>query len=159
MGRLPKGHAKHSVSEEDGFTSRRRNKSKTKKDEVTVQSTKPGRQKHQRERLRSLPVSIQKSLIRIKDCHSQRPSPTPESDIFYQQSSNQPSALRFKNPNFQFSALKGNKKKLWKNLKQILTIEKSIPWQPDDPTYMSIEAPPSLKPAKKYSDLSGLPVS
>ena len=24
---------------------------------------------------------------------------------------------------------------------------------------MSIEAPPSLKPAKKYSDLSGLPVS
>lgn len=157
MGRLPKGYSKNSVSEEDG-SSRRRSKSKAKKDEVIVQSTKPSK-KHQRDRIRSLPVSIQKNLVRIKGCESQRPSPTPENDIFYQQNSNRPSVLRFKNPTFQFSALKGNKKRLWKNFKQILTIEKSIPWQPDDPTYMSIEAPPSLKPAKRYSDLSGLPAN
>ena len=100
MGRLPKGYSKNSVSEEDGFTNRRRSKSKAKKDEVTVESAKPGK-KHQRDRIRSLPVSIQKSLVRIKGCESQRPSPTPENDIFYQQNSNQPSVLRFKNPSFQ----------------------------------------------------------
>ena len=99
MGRLPKGYSKNSVSEEDG-SSRRRSKSKAKKDEVIVQSTKPSK-KHQRDRIRSLPVSIQKNLVRIKGCESQRPSPTPENDIFYQQNSNQPSVLRFKNPTFQ----------------------------------------------------------
>ena len=39
----------------------------------------------------------------------------------------------------QFSALKGSKKRLWKNLKQILTIEKSVPWQPDDPTCKKVD--------------------
>ncbi|XP_077978154.1 uncharacterized protein LOC144433678 [Glandiceps talaboti] len=63
----------------------------------------------------------------------------------------------FKDPSFFH---KGNatsgKKRLWRSLKQILSSERSLPWQQDDPTYSSIDAPPSFKPAKKYSDLSGL---
>ena len=101
MGRLPKNSAKNSVSEEDHTNSRKRSKSKSKKDERVTQPSKPIKQKHQRERLRSLPISIQKRLIRVKECDSQGPSPTPESDVFYQQNSNQPLALKFKNPNFQ----------------------------------------------------------
>lgn len=107
MGRLPKNHAKNSVNEEErGTNSRRKSRSKARKDEMIIQSSsnKPSKQKNQRDRIRSLPISIQKSLIRIKECDSQRPSPTPESDIFYQQNSNRPSVLRFKNPNFQVCA-------------------------------------------------------
>ena len=105
MGRLPKSQAKHSVNEEEsGTNSRRKSRSRIKKDEVIVQS-KLAKQKHQRDnRIRSLPISIQKSLIRIKECDSQGPSPTPENDIFYQQNSIRPSVLRFKNPNFQVRA-------------------------------------------------------
>ncbi|KAK3109100.1 hypothetical protein FSP39_023020, partial [Pinctada imbricata] len=52
----------------------------------------------------------------------------------------------------------GSKKtRVWKNLKQIVAAERSMAWKPDDVTYGSIDAPPSFKPAKKYSDLSGLP--
>lgn len=99
MGRMPKGHNKNSVNEEESVTnSRRRSRLKSKKDEVTS-SSKSGKQKHQR--IRSLPISIQKSLIKIRECESQRPSPTPENDIFYQQNSSRPSVLRFKNQNFQ----------------------------------------------------------
>ena len=101
MGRLPKNSAKNSVSEEDHTSSRKRSKSKSKKDERVVQPSKPVKQKHQRERLRSLPISIQKSLIKVRECDSQGLSPTPENDVFYQQNSNQPLTLKFKNPNFQ----------------------------------------------------------
>ncbi|XP_065896893.1 INO80 complex subunit C-like [Dysidea avara] len=154
------GRTSKNSEESSGNNIRRKSRSKTKKDEIPQSSiTKPAKQqKHQKDRIRSLPISIQKNLVRVRECESQGPSPTPESDIFYQQNSG-PSGLKFKNPNFQFSALKGNKKRLWKNLKQILTAEKALPWHPDDPTYTSIEAPPSLKPAKKYSDLSGLPAN
>ncbi|XP_002737636.1 INO80 complex subunit C-like [Saccoglossus kowalevskii] len=48
------------------------------------------------------------------------------------------------------------KKRIWRNAKQIISAERSLPWHPNDPTYSSIDAPPSFKPAKKYSDLSGL---
>lgn len=65
----------------------------------------------------------------------------------------------FKDPTFVHST-KGNagskKTRVWKNLKQIVTAEKMLPWKPDDVTYGSIDAPPSFKPAKKYSDISGL---
>ncbi|XP_045168722.2 INO80 complex subunit C-like [Mercenaria mercenaria] len=66
----------------------------------------------------------------------------------------------FKNPNFVHSSIgsAGSKKtRVWKNLKQIVAAEKALPWQPDDTTYGMIEAPPSFKPAMKYSDISGLP--
>ena len=35
---------------------------------------------------------------------------------------------------FKFSYLASNKKKTWKNLKQILTAERSLEWDPQDPT-------------------------
>ena len=62
----------------------------------------------------------------------------------------------FKNPNFKHSNVVGNKKKPWRTLKQILAAEQSLSWPDDAVTYSSLEAPPSFRPAKKYSDLSGL---
>ncbi|XP_016365384.1 INO80 complex subunit C-like [Sinocyclocheilus rhinocerous] len=71
--------------------------------------------------------------------------------------------LPFKNPNFVHSgiggAAAGKKNRTWKNLKQILAAEKTLPWKITDPNYCSIDAPPSMKPAKKYSDISGLPAN
>ncbi|XP_028326916.1 INO80 complex subunit C [Gouania willdenowi] len=69
----------------------------------------------------------------------------------------------FKDATFMHSgiggAAAGKKNRTWKNLKQILALERTLPWTLDDPTYYNIEAPPSLKPAKKYSDISGLPAN
>uniref|UniRef100_A0A4W5PH96 INO80 complex subunit C n=1 Tax=Hucho hucho TaxID=62062 RepID=A0A4W5PH96_9TELE len=56
-------------------------------------------------------------------------------------------------------AAAGKKNRTWKNLKQILAVERTLPWKINDPNYYSIDAPPSLKPAKKYSDISGLPAN
>ncbi|KAG7470003.1 hypothetical protein MATL_G00135070 [Megalops atlanticus] len=71
--------------------------------------------------------------------------------------------LPFKDPNFVHSgiggAAAGKKNRTWKNLKQILAAERALPWKLNDPNYCSIDAPPSLKPAKKYSDISGLPAN
>ncbi|KAM8868973.1 INO80 complex subunit C [Spinachia spinachia] len=69
----------------------------------------------------------------------------------------------FKDPAFMHSgiggAAAGKKNRTWKNLKQILALERTLPWQLSDPNYYSIDAPPSLKPTKKYSDISGLPAN
>ncbi|KAM7420718.1 hypothetical protein PAMA_015105 [Pampus argenteus] len=69
----------------------------------------------------------------------------------------------FKDPAFLHSgiggAAAGKKNRTWKNLKQIVALEKTLPWKLSDPNYYSIDAPPSLKPAKKYSDISGLPAN
>ncbi|XP_058503241.1 INO80 complex subunit C [Solea solea] len=69
----------------------------------------------------------------------------------------------FKDPTFMHSgiggAAAGKKNRTWKNLKQILSLERTLPWKLSDPSYYSIDAPPSLKPAKKYSDISGLPAN
>ncbi|KAJ1202871.1 hypothetical protein NDU88_006666 [Pleurodeles waltl] len=71
--------------------------------------------------------------------------------------------LPFKEPNFIHSgiggAAAGKKNRTWKNLKQILASERTLPWQLTDPNYFSIDAPPSFKPDKKYSDISGLPAN
>uniref|UniRef100_F7ES88 INO80 complex subunit C n=1 Tax=Ornithorhynchus anatinus TaxID=9258 RepID=F7ES88_ORNAN len=68
--------------------------------------------------------------------------------------------LPFKDPNFVHSGIggvtAGKKNRTWKNLKHILASERALPWQLDDPSYFSIDAPLSFKPAKKYSDISGL---
>ena len=66
------------------------------------------------------------------------------------------SIAKFKNPNFSFSFIDINKKRTWKGLKQIIQSEKSAKLDPHIPTYSSIDAPPSLKPSKRYSDISGL---
>jgi YL1 nuclear protein C-terminal domain len=69
----------------------------------------------------------------------------------------------------------GQKKRMWKSLKQIIAHEKTLKWREDDVTckYIilhqlrqiidgttfldsTINAPPSFRPAKKYSDISGL---
>lgn len=62
----------------------------------------------------------------------------------------------FKNKNYQHSNITDGKKKPWKTLKQILAQEQSLPWPDSAITYSSLDAPPSFKPAKKYSDVSGL---
>ncbi|KAJ3664619.1 hypothetical protein Zmor_000173 [Zophobas morio] len=49
------------------------------------------------------------------------------------------------------------KKRAWKSLKQIISTEKALPWPDNVVHYSSINAPPSFKPAEKFSDLSGLP--
>ncbi|KAM6319050.1 INO80 complex subunit C [Aegotheles albertisi] len=71
--------------------------------------------------------------------------------------------LPFKDPKFIHSgiggAAAGKKNRTWKNLKQILASERALPWQLNDPSYFNIDAPPSFKPAKKYSDISGLPAN
>ncbi|XP_034409463.1 INO80 complex subunit C [Cyclopterus lumpus] len=69
----------------------------------------------------------------------------------------------FKDPAFMHSgiggAAAGKKNRTWKNLKQILALERTLPWKLNDPSYYSIDALPSLKPTKKYSDISGLPAN
>ncbi|XP_070768539.1 INO80 complex subunit C isoform X3 [Enoplosus armatus] len=69
----------------------------------------------------------------------------------------------FKDPAFMHSgiggAAAGKKNRTWKNLKQILVLERTLPWKLNDPNYYNIDAPPSLKPTKKYSDISGLPAN
>ena len=62
----------------------------------------------------------------------------------------------FKNPNFKHSNIVGVKKKPWKTLKQILSAEQCLTWPDDAVTYSSLEAPPSFRPSKKYSDISGI---
>uniref|UniRef100_T1JEQ4 Vps72/YL1 C-terminal domain-containing protein n=1 Tax=Strigamia maritima TaxID=126957 RepID=T1JEQ4_STRMM len=66
----------------------------------------------------------------------------------------------FKDPNFVHSNKSGQaaskKTRVWKNLKQIIAAERLLQWTSEDITYVNLEAPPSFKPAKKYSDISGL---
>ena len=62
----------------------------------------------------------------------------------------------FKNPNFKHANIVGVKKKPWKTLKQILSAEQSLTWPDEAVTYSSLEAPPSFRPSKKYSDISGI---
>ena len=64
--------------------------------------------------------------------------------------------MKFKNPHFSFSYLASNKKKRWRNRKQLVMVERALTWKPDDPTYSSIDVPPPLKPPKKYADISGV---
>lgn len=66
----------------------------------------------------------------------------------------------FKDPNFKHSSrgtATSKRTRVWKNLKQVMTHERALKWGPDEATYGTIGAPPSFKPPKKYSDLSGLP--
>ncbi|XP_030379183.1 INO80 complex subunit C [Scaptodrosophila lebanonensis] len=45
----------------------------------------------------------------------------------------------------------------YRPLRQINNMERNLKLPADQPTYFTIKAPPSLLPAKKYSDISGLP--
>ncbi|KAL1506769.1 hypothetical protein ABEB36_006072 [Hypothenemus hampei] len=55
-----------------------------------------------------------------------------------------------------FLSRQSNKKRNWKSLKQIISSEKSLPWNENIVHYSNINAPPSFKPPEKFSDLSGL---
>ncbi|XP_062517881.1 INO80 complex subunit C-like [Corticium candelabrum] len=91
------------------------------------------------------------------DYYEDNPRPSREGDRTKQsQTKSTTNRFCFKDQNFAFRQGAMNKKRVWKNLKQILGNERMLPWQQDDPTYSSIDAPPSFKPAKKYSDLFGL---
>lgn len=63
----------------------------------------------------------------------------------------------FKTASFYHNSKTSIKKRTWKSLKQVITTEKALPWPDNVVHYSSINAPPSFKPAEKFSDLSGLP--
>jgi len=63
----------------------------------------------------------------------------------------------FKDPNFKHTNKTANKRRAWRPLKHLVSLERSLPFPEDAATYCRIEAPPSFVPAKKYSDISGLP--
>ncbi|XP_067138544.1 INO80 complex subunit C [Centruroides vittatus] len=56
-------------------------------------------------------------------------------------------------------ATAGKRTRIWKSLKQIITADRLLPVPARDISYSSIDSPPSTKPSKKYSDLSGLPAN
>ncbi|CAB4068395.1 INO80C [Lepeophtheirus salmonis] len=62
----------------------------------------------------------------------------------------------FKSSSFDNYAGRNGKKRQWKTLKQIISSESVMKWPDDVQTYWSIDAPVSFKPAKKYSDISGM---
>nr|XP_045623318.1 INO80 complex subunit C-like [Procambarus clarkii] len=55
----------------------------------------------------------------------------------------------FKNPEFQHTAFRSSKKRGWRNLKQIISLERTYSW-PHDCVHCN---------SKKYSDVSGLPAN
>lgn len=63
----------------------------------------------------------------------------------------------FKTASFHQNSKLIAKKRAWKSLKQIISTEKTLQWPDNVVHYSSINAPPSFKPAEKFSDLSGLP--
>ncbi|KAL0477132.1 INO80 complex subunit C [Acrasis kona] len=67
----------------------------------------------------------------------------------------EPISFSFKNPEYLKKKSK-NKKRMHKNLKQIITQENYQDLPPTVPTYINIEAPPSMYPPKKYCDITGL---
>ncbi|KAH8550320.1 chromatin-remodeling complex subunit ies6 [Umbelopsis sp. PMI_123] len=58
-------------------------------------------------------------------------------------------ARPFKNKNYSAP-------KKARSLKQLLTQEKLSEFDVDLPTYQNIESPPSIRPLKKYCDITGL---
>lgn len=63
----------------------------------------------------------------------------------------------FKSSHPFYNPVGSQKKRTWKSLKQILAAEKMLKWPENVPLYSNVNAPPSMKPAEKFSDLSGLP--
>eukprot|EP00877_Chromochloris_zofingiensis_P012179 jgi/Chrzof1/7214/Cz02g15010.t1 len=59
------------------------------------------------------------------------------------------------NPPFKKASYAIGKKRQWKRLKQILPSENYDALPASTPTYVNIEAPPSVYPAKKYCDITG----
>lgn len=102
------------------------------------------------------PITAVESVVEVKVVGTADSAPTASTE-----STAKPPP--FKDPSFMHSgiggAAAGKKNRTWKNLKQILALERTLPWKLNDPNYYNIDAPPSLKPTKKYSDISGLPAN
>lgn len=49
------------------------------------------------------------------------------------------------------------KSKSWKSSRSLISAEHYDMVSPNTPTYVNIDAPPSVLPAKKYCDITGLP--
>lgn len=86
---------------------------------------------------------------------SETPSPSPAA-IDVGEDIREEKKLPFKDPGFQRTNKSSNKRKGGRSLKQILSQERSLPWPSSCVLYSTINAPPSFKPSKKYSDISGL---
>jgi INO80 complex subunit C len=71
-----------------------------------------------------------------------------------------PSVLPFKKTQLTERYPKGQTRgRHWKHLKQIIQAENYYSYPADEPTYVSIEAPPSMYPPKKYCDITGFEVN
>ncbi|CAM6117790.1 unnamed protein product [Calypogeia fissa] len=67
-----------------------------------------------------------------------------------------PSVLSFKRSQLSDRYPKGHSRgRHWKHLKQIIQAENYHLYSAGEPTYISIESPPSMYPAKKYCDITG----
>lgn len=78
--------------------------------------------------------------------------------LHYMQLDSEPNIFLFQH-SYQRSAVACGKKKQWRPLKQILQTEQNLPWpagEADSLHYWSMDAPPSFRPSKKFSDVSGL---
>ncbi|XP_063237476.1 INO80 complex subunit C [Bacillus rossius redtenbacheri] len=84
------------------------------------------------------------------------PSPTPVDAPDDAKEDKKP-VCTFKDPAFQHTSKSNNKKRAWRSLKQIIAQERALPWPDSFVHYSSVDALPSFWPAKKYSDISGLP--
>ncbi|XP_059481848.1 INO80 complex subunit C [Neocloeon triangulifer] len=86
---------------------------------------------------------------------SSAPSPVPFSALNDDELKAEGKKPVFKSKTFQHMSKTSNKKKAWKSLKQIIAQERTQPMPEGCVHYSAIEAPPSFKPAKKYSDILG----
>eukprot|EP00271_Cylindrocystis_brebissonii_P012962 TRINITY_DN32487_c0_g1_i1.p1 TRINITY_DN32487_c0_g1~~TRINITY_DN32487_c0_g1_i1.p1 ORF type:complete len:178 (-),score=25.48 TRINITY_DN32487_c0_g1_i1:229-762(-) len=121
--------------------------------EETLRSGEP--RKSSKVSKNSTPLSAATSFV--PPSHAPPPSHTPPgAPVARDEDLILPAVLPFKRS--QLSERKGqhtSKKGHWKHLKQILQIENAQSLPPDEPTYTSIEAPPSMYPSRKYCDITG----
>ncbi|XP_031116666.1 chromatin-remodeling complex subunit ies6 [Ipomoea triloba] len=67
-----------------------------------------------------------------------------------------PTRMKFKKIQMADKYPKGQARgRHWKHLKQIIQAENYQNYDPNDPTYVSIESPPSMHPCKKICDITG----
>eukprot|EP00879_Flechtneria_rotunda_P017181 GHRR01017994.1.p1 GENE.GHRR01017994.1~~GHRR01017994.1.p1 ORF type:complete len:161 (+),score=24.59 GHRR01017994.1:105-587(+) len=66
-----------------------------------------------------------------------------------------PLHLPFKRKNNVSAGMAASKPHPWKRLRQLIAAENYGSVPVDVPTYVSIEAPPSMYPAKRYCDITG----
>ncbi|KAL7082814.1 hypothetical protein ACP275_14G125400 [Erythranthe tilingii] len=66
-----------------------------------------------------------------------------------------PSHMKFKKIQMYEKYPKGQPRFRWKHLKQIIPAENYPNYPPDEPNYVNIETPPSMRPCKRICDVTG----